>query len=729
MPVTSSIFDSSHVRADPTTIQTEQLSLGQVGQFDSAPVQVTPNVPAVTQGQTGHQSGIALTMQQHAPGYQHQHIGSYGETPGQIQAHTQYVTSESEVLPLDNPAETVPGIEKQDTGFDGSYTHYPENTGSGYDQQSSATFTSQEHQDQYQQHTEGSTMVIHETYESVQDDQEEVNAKEQATSGVDGIFGAEHNEANVQKPLEAHPAEAMSQQYAPYDQEPQHAEAVLSDEPTLEQQSVPHLPTEGDAVSSQDTWLHGHQHQGELTHGESYAVENQHQDQDGLNHGQTAYHEHIDTGYHQEQQQGAYLQSGFQQVDYQQVNSQEVDSQNVDTQQASYQQGDYQQTDQQTEYQQTEYQKTEYQQPEYQQTEYQQNEYQQSEYQKTEYQQTEYQQTEYQQVDYQQGEYQQGGYHQYGEYHEGQYQDHHHDEHQQAEYQTNDYYQHSTSTEPGVLPVSNDEDPNPTEFQSATAAGSVQDLPEGDYEEGQFISFGAVPSFPSYGGHQQSVSPPHQQQYRQETVGEDMNDLGIGNTSLRREESVPAATSTGDGHLASGQQPTNTSGQGAQQTDEGRQCFHVLFSDGFFFSCPWRTHIYCSFKSIQLVPDGGQRSASLNDVSRLLRRVLGKDPRFTMTMNSSDGSTEMLPQRTKPTHNRWLRPQWLAHSHRPILQRLVAHPRLLPPEVCRGLPKVDPQVGLQFAVVLERNMWTFLTHRKPLFMSKYTVCRSAFFFF
>ncbi|KAF9992007.1 hypothetical protein BGZ65_012824, partial [Modicella reniformis] len=125
-----------------------------------------------------------------------------------------------------------------------------------------------------------------------------------------------------------------------------------------------------------------------------------------------------------------------------------------------------------------------------------------------------------------------------------------------------------SSTEPGILPVSSEEDPNTTEYQPISAAEGIQDLPGGDYEEGQFVSFGATPSFPGYGGQllSEQTVPSLQQQYNQQAAEENMDDLGMGNSSLRKEKPNAAVVSAeGNTGASNHQQPTDSS---TQQTDE-----------------------------------------------------------------------------------------------------------------------------------------------------------------
>ncbi|KAG0204868.1 hypothetical protein BGX31_003085, partial [Mortierella sp. GBA43] len=273
-----------------------------------------------------------------------------------------------------------------------------------------------------------------------------------------------------------------------------------------------------------------------------------------------------------EYQQGEYHQGEYQQDGYQQGEYQQGDYQQGDYQQSGYQQGEYQQS----EYQQGDYQQGDYQQPDYQQGEHQQGGYQygnnqQEDYQQGDHQQGDYQQGNFQQEGHHQGEHQHAEYqpdhhHQQGELQEGQYQQYQQSSQPQTDHQAHGYYQQS-STEPGVLPVSSDGDSNTHEYQPVTDVQGIQNLPEGDYEEGQFISFGAVPSFQGYGGQQRSEqTTPQPQLHGQGGTEESVDDLGLGNT-CQNDRSVPAASNEGPGATGD-HQPADNSSQGAQPAGE-----------------------------------------------------------------------------------------------------------------------------------------------------------------
>ncbi|KAF9385817.1 hypothetical protein BGX21_000958, partial [Mortierella sp. AD011] len=188
----------------------------------------------------------------------------------------------------------------------------------------------------------------------------------------------------------------------------------------------------------------------------------------------------------------------------------------------------------------------------------------------TEYQQTEYQQGEHQQGEYQQGEYQQGGYQQ---------------DYQQGGYQQGDETQQHSS-EPGVLPVSSEyqdqpqgeqqqdfsasnntwwgnSDPNAAE-QHPAVEGGAQQVPQEDYEEGQFISFGAVPAIPTFG---QPSAPAVNNNNTPHSFGED-DDLGMGNSSLKKDK--PAVPAEGDAAtVAQDSDAPNPAGDGSDESKAG----------------------------------------------------------------------------------------------------------------------------------------------------------------
>lgn len=267
-----------------------------------------------------------------------------------------------------------------------------------------------------------------------------------------------------------------------------------------------------------------------------------------------------------------------------------------------------------------EYQETEHQLGEYQEGQYQEGQYQEGQY---DYNQTEYQQGEYHQetqYDYtQQGEYQEGQYDytQQAEYQEGQYdytqtEFQQHGDYQQAEYPTEDQQQQQPSNEPGVLPVTSEYqeqgeydaagvyeghpngaeysadgtqqqdyssgnntwwgngdgsyvDPNVGEQQPAAdvpaaAADAAQEPLEENYEEGQFISFGAVPTIPSFG---QPAAPVNNNNNQPSFADDD--DLGMGNNSLKKEK--PAVPEGENAAAAAAPQDDNAANAGAEGDD------------------------------------------------------------------------------------------------------------------------------------------------------------------
>ncbi|KAG0250395.1 hypothetical protein BGZ95_007212, partial [Linnemannia exigua] len=190
----------------------------------------------------------------------------------------------------------------------------------------------------------------------------------------------------------------------------------------------------------------------------------------------------------------------------------------------------------------------------------------------------EYQQGEYQEGQYQEGQYQDGQY----DYSQGEYQQ------QQGEYSTEDQQQQEQpSNEPGVLPVTSEYqeqgeydaagvyqghpngaeysadgtqqqdfssgnnawwgngdgsyvDPNAGEQQPADAAAAVttaegaQEPLEENFEEEQFITFGAVPTIPSFG---QPAAPVNNANNNSQSYADD-DDLGMGNNSLKKDKPV-----------------------------------------------------------------------------------------------------------------------------------------------------------------------------------------------
>ncbi|KAF9985353.1 vesicle coat component [Mortierella antarctica] len=420
----------------------------------------------------------------------------------------------------------------------------------------------QQGEDQVEQYQQDNAVYAEQQYsEQQQYDQSIYQDQSQAPAveGADQGLGAEYSDLayqsqGIEEPqqvLEASAAQANPvSEIAP--QAAEQVQEVLADEPTFEQQS-----------SAEDT--------APL----EPAVE------------ATAHATNIE--------QDGYQQDGYQQGEYQQD----------EYQQGDYQQGDYSQADyQQGEYAQDGYQQGDYQQGEYQQADYQQGEYAQDGYQQADYQQGDYQQADYQQGEYQQGEYAQDGYQQ-GDYQQGDY--------QQAEYAQEGYQQEEqhtgteaeqTSTEPGVLPVTSEyqdqaefnasgvyqghpngaeystegeqpqqdyasnnnawwgngegaySDPNATEQQPLPVEGQapVEDGSQANYEEGQFISFGAVPTIPSFGQPAVPVNNTSQHQH----AFDDGDDLGMGNNALKKEKPAVAAE---DGNSA------NAAGESSQDAN------------------------------------------------------------------------------------------------------------------------------------------------------------------
>ncbi|KAF9191283.1 vesicle coat component [Haplosporangium sp. Z 11] len=458
----------------------------------------------------------------------------------------------------------------------------------------------QEYQQDYQQ---GDNVYNEQQYDqtSYQDPAHFQNA-----GGVDQGVGAEYNDdapqdhVLEQKPLE----DALQQQQAlavsnDADALIKHSQ-VLADEPTFEQQGEPQVAT----------------HVAEISTADATAPQ---QPQDALHQGESQQGEQQQTEYQQgEYAEGDYQQSSYQQGDYQQGEYQQGDYQQGEYAQDGYQQqGEYAQEgyQQQGEYQQADYQQGDYQQGEYQQGEYQQGDYQQADYQQGEYQQGDYQQGDYQQGDYQQSDYQQGEYQQ-GEYQQGEY--------QQADYVATEHQQGQDplqpSTEPGVLPVSSEDhaeynasgvyqghpngaeyagqeeqqqqdyaatnnawwgngdgayvDPNadqqqqqqqqhPLPTDGQTTDGNQEPVPD-TYEEGQFISFGAVPTIPTFG---QPALPVNNDSHQQNTF-DDEDDLGMGNSALKKEK--PAAVAEDANATASTAQEASSSTAAADGTDESQ---------------------------------------------------------------------------------------------------------------------------------------------------------------
>ncbi|KAF9945845.1 hypothetical protein BGZ72_000921 [Mortierella alpina] len=404
--------------------------------------------------------------------------------------------------------------------------------------------------------------------QSVYQDQSQVPDAE----GIDQGLGAEYSDATYQdqgiedqqqlledSTLEANPVSEFAPDVA------EQAQEVLADEPTLEQQAAAD-ETAPVAPAVESTTLAAN-------------VE-----QDG------------------------YQQDGYQQGDYQQGDYQQGDYAQSDYQQGGYAQDGYQQGD----YQQSDYQQGEYQQGDYQQADYQQGEYAHDGYQQADYQQADYQQGDYQQADYQQGTYGQDDYQQ-GDY-------------QQAEYAQEGYQQEEqhtgaeaeqTSTEPGVLPVSSEyqdqaelnasgvyqghpngaeystegeqpqqdyannnnawwgngegaySDPNSTEQQSVPADGQapVEDVPQTNYEEGQFISFGAVPTIPSFG----QPAVPVNNTGNQQNAFDDGDDLGMGNNALKKEKPAVAAEDANSANATgeAGEDANAAMGDGSDESKAG----------------------------------------------------------------------------------------------------------------------------------------------------------------
>ncbi|KAG0027752.1 vesicle coat component [Podila clonocystis] len=299
-----------------------------------------------------------------------------------------------------------------------------------------------------------------------------------------------------------------------------------------------------------------------------------------------------------EYQQGEYAQEGYDQSQYPQENYQEGDYQQTDYQEGQYQDGQYQQEDYSQGQYQGEYQEGDYQQQGEQQAEYAQGDYQQEgEYQVG----AEYSQADYNQPDYQPGEYQHQDEYQ-GEYQQGEYQG----DYNQGEYAfTGNYEQRAAqdSTEPGVLPVTSEYQdqaeydaagvyqghPNGAEYSAqgvqdsssgswwgadANANGTEQTLvddsvatpadgaqePQDSYEEGQFISFGAVPTIPSFGT---QISTPVNNSHAQQnnSAFDDEDDFGMGNNSLKKGK-APAPAEDADAPATQDAASANAAGEG-----------------------------------------------------------------------------------------------------------------------------------------------------------------------
>ncbi|KAF8979317.1 hypothetical protein BGZ46_005604, partial [Entomortierella lignicola] len=417
----------------------------------------------------------------------------------------------------------------------------------GYDeQQYNQTYSGDQQYDQnYDQQQYNQTYGEQQYDQTAYQDQSQYQYIEGGDQGLGAEYSDEtyQHQGELQHPVD-HPAEVPA--VAPETQ-------ALSDAPTYEQQNQ----VDGTAAAVEAS---------------TEVADGQHGDQQYADYSQGGQGEYQQEAYQQDYQQDH--QQGEYQGEYQQGEYQQGEYQQGEYQQGEYQQGEYQQD----EYQQGEYQQGEYQQGEYQQGEYQQGEYQHTEHQQSEHQQGEHQQSEYQQGEYQQGEYQQGEYQQ--DYHQGEYQQDYQQDYQQGQYhQGDDNQQHSS--EPGVLPVSSEyqdqaqdgqqqdfsannntwwgnNDPNATEHQLSTEGG-VQQVPQEDYEEGQFISFGAVPTIPTFG--QPSV-PVNNNNTDQHAFGDD-DDLGMGNNSLKKDK--PVTADNGAAPAAQDSETPNPAGDGSDE--------------------------------------------------------------------------------------------------------------------------------------------------------------------
>ncbi|KAG0362449.1 hypothetical protein BGZ54_008620 [Gamsiella multidivaricata] len=446
---------------------------------------------------------------------------------------------------------TVLGHEMQDSEFDGGYAPYSEGS---YDvtRQDTAVYQDGEYQEQQphveaeQAHENTSTYDVSNQY--YHQDQEPYQANLDYTTDQD--LGAQYTDPNPRRADDY--THVQTSQQDQHDAAP-HTDAASADEPTMEQQAA-HAPEDDQKYAIQDKQYH----QGQDPQTAKHGSELQHSGYEGADHDNASF-----------QQQGGYDPQGY---------SYEGHHQDAEHQQGQYPQGEYQQSS----YHEGGYQQGDYAQVSHQGGEYQNNDYQTGNNQQEDYQQGGYHQGDYQQGNYHQGEYQQGEYQsgQYQQYQEGDYTqaEHQHDVFSTSDYQSNDnnqqqghLYATQSSTEPGVLPVSSEEDPSTAEFAPAATTGTVQDLQEGDYEEGQFVSFGAIPSFPTFGGQQQNkqVATSTSQQPDRQTAGEDVDDLGMGNQSLRREK-ITASAPPAEGSISAshGQQSAGTDGQPGQGSEE-----------------------------------------------------------------------------------------------------------------------------------------------------------------
>ncbi|KAG9324600.1 hypothetical protein KVV02_004094 [Mortierella alpina] len=431
----------------------------------------------------------------------------------------------------------------------------------------------QQGEDQAEQYQQDNAVYAEQQYsEQQQYDQSVYQDQSQApvVEGADQGLGAEYSDLAYQSQSIEEPQQVLEDSTAQANpvseiapQTAEQVQEVLADEPTFEQQS-----------SAEDT--------APLEPAVAATAHAANIEQDGYQ----------QDGY----QQGEYQQDEYQQGDYQQGDYSQADYQQGEYAQDGYQQGDYQQGD----YQQADYQQGEYAQDGYQQADYQQGDYQQGDYQQADYQQGEYQQGEYAQDGYQQGDYQQGDYQQ-GDYQQGEYTP---EGYQQEEQHTGTEAE-QTSTEPGVLPVTSEyqdqaefnasgvyqghpngaeystegeqpqqdyasnnnawwgngegaySDPNATEQLPLPVEGQapVEDGSQANYEEGQFISFGAVPTIPSFG---QPAVPVNNTSNQHQHAFDDGDDLGMGNNALKKEKPAVAAE---DGNSA------NAAGEASQDAN------------------------------------------------------------------------------------------------------------------------------------------------------------------
>ncbi|ORZ09434.1 Sec23-binding domain of Sec16-domain-containing protein [Lobosporangium transversale] len=455
--------------------------------------------------------GVAHEIQAEGPSYNYTGEGVYN---GEYQQGQEYQGNQEQQY------DGSPGEQQHDQ------TYAEQQYDQAYGQQHDQAYDEQ----QYDQNYNGQQQYDQSGYQD--------QSQFQTIEGVNQDFAAEYKDYSYQEQdadqkqqvsLAATPAaEASGNAIRSYERT-----EILADEPTLEQQvySSETIPT---AVANDSAPVIGSQ--------------------------QGSYGYHEGDFQQAEYQQGDYQQGEYQdQSEYQQGYRQGDHQLQDDYQQGNYHQDDYQQGDyQQGDYQQGDYQQGDYQQGDYQQEGYQQEGYQQEGYQQEGYQQEGYQQGDYQQGDYQQGSYQQGGYQQdnnsknappldetaqpgfSGSNAPSMSEDHKDqvvgqgDQAQQSHFNDNAWWSNGGN---GSV------DPNGTEEQQVFAANDNSQEPvQESYEEGQFISFGAVPTIPSFGQPAMPVNNSNQHTF------DDDDDLGMGNNALNKGKT--AATEKTDGTTA-----------------------------------------------------------------------------------------------------------------------------------------------------------------------------------